>query len=111
MQSEDKPEWDSYPEWQVIGADDHVTLHTSLHRMGNDNPVVIELINPKNGQVMARTVLKEYIRNHPKFEIVPRKEDLIYITYVPDDTGGSGDGVGITIEPLPWNKINLKPGI
>jgi hypothetical protein len=111
-----------YPTWDAPTTAGVLTLRTAVHRMDNDNNVVIDLMNDNvNNRVLNRIALKDYIAQYPQYTIKNQKELTIYITYklntdptepmAPnpiDPTDPNFDG-SITIYPKAWQLVEVTP--
>ncbi|GAE84231.1 FimB/Mfa2 family fimbrial subunit [Bacteroides reticulotermitis] len=86
---------------------DLLTFCTKVHRMGNDNPVTISLIDQITDSALQSIILKEYIIRYAQYKIIPQKELTIYITF--EIKKKNVADVEIIIHPLPWNKVNVSP--
>ncbi|MDR0962608.1 MAG: FimB/Mfa2 family fimbrial subunit [Mediterranea sp.] len=112
MKDIDTAERNFYPTWEPqiepqARARRIFVSRTSVHRMDNDNPVVINLVdNTKQDHILATTVLKDYINDHPDFRIESQKEITIYVTY---QLKKEGQDVVVTVSPLPWKELVVTP--
>ncbi|MDR0976700.1 MAG: FimB/Mfa2 family fimbrial subunit [Prevotellaceae bacterium] len=101
------PQWVQQPAGRTRAGATIWTANTYVHRMSNDNPVVVSLFdNAINNTTLNSTVLKDYITANPNYAIVPQKEQTIYISYVIEK---KGDDIDVTLKPLPWWEITVVP--
>jgi hypothetical protein len=114
MKNCDTEKREFYPQWMVQRSGGKTragatiwTASTYVHRMSNDNPVVVSLLdNATDNNTLNSTSLKDYITDHPDYAIVPQKEQTIYISYVLEK---KGDDVAVTLKPMPWWEITVIP--
>jgi hypothetical protein len=94
-----------YPAVQSFNTANRVmVMRTAVHRMDNDNPVAIDLIENHTTQTLLKQViLKDFIADNPEYSIVAQKELTIYITY---EMGLSAD---VAVYPKPWQNITVSP--
>jgi hypothetical protein len=93
-----------YPAGVINTINDLLITRTTVHRLANDSPVTIDLVeNRTSDKILKRILLNQFLIENPQYAIIPGKERTIYLTFY------IGDDVSITIYPYPWNKIPVTP--
>ncbi|MDR0893219.1 MAG: FimB/Mfa2 family fimbrial subunit [Mediterranea sp.] len=96
-----------YPAMQAFDAGNRLmVMRTAVHRMNNDNPVVVDLMsNHTTSTLLKRVALKDLIADNPAYSIVAQKELTIYITYV------MGISADVIVHPKPWQVLPVQPNM